>query len=181
MRPGQRERLNRFQVGLLALLVLAVGTYFAFAKDIPFTKPYELTATFDNAASLQLKSPVRIAGVNVGQVSKVEAAGRDSTATVVTMKLNDEALPIHRNAELKIRPRIFLEGNFFVDLKPGTPTAGEVDPDRPIPSTQTSAPVQLDQVLATLKSDARKDLQDLLQGLGEGCLLYTSPSPRDRS
>jgi ABC-type transporter Mla subunit MlaD len=106
--------------------------------------------------------------VQVGQVSKVEAAGDGSTATVVTMKLKDEALPIHRNAELKIRPRIFLEGNFFVDLKPGTPEAGEVDPDKPIPSTQTSAPVQLDQVLGTLKSDARRDLQKLLQGLGEG-------------
>ena len=167
MRPGQRERLNRFQVGLLALLVLAVGTWFAFAKDIPFTKPYELKATFDNAASLQLKSPVRIAGVNVGQVAKVEQAAEDSTATVVTLKLDEEALPIHRNAELKIRPRIFLEGNFFVDLKPGTPESAEVDPDEPIPSTQTSAPVQLDQVLGTLKSDARRDLQKLLQGLGE--------------
>ena len=167
MRPGQRQRLTRFGAGLVALLVIAVGTYFAFAKDIPFTKPYELQATFDNAASLQLKSPVRIAGVNVGQVSKVEAADDDSTATVVTMKLEDEALPIHRNAELKIRPRIFLEGNFFVDLKPGTPTAGEVDPDEPIPATQTAAPVQLDQVLGTLKTDAREDLQKVLQGLGE--------------
>jgi len=168
VRPGQKERLNRFQMGLVALLVLAVGTYFAFAKDIPFTKPYELKATFDNAASLQLKSPVRIAGVHVGQVSKVEGAGNGSTASVVTMKLKKEALPIHSNAELKIRPRIFLEGNFFVDLKPGTPEAGEVDRDKAIPSTQTSAPVQLDQVLGTLKSDARRDLQKLLQGLGEG-------------
>ena len=162
------ERLNRFQAGLIALLVIAVGTWFAFAKDIPFTKPYEMQATFDNAASIQLRSPVRIAGVNVGQVSKVEPADDDSTATVVTMKLEDEALPIHKNAELKIRPRIFLEGNFFVDLKPGTPAAGEIDPDDPIPSTQTAAPVQLDQVLGTLKSDARKDLQELVQGLGEG-------------
>ncbi len=162
------ERLNRFQAGMIALLAIAVGTWFAFAKDIPFTKPYEMRATFDNAASIQLRSPVRIAGVNVGQVSKVEPADDDSTATVVTMKLEDEALPIHKNAELKIRPRIFLEGNFFVDLKPGTPAAGEIDPDDPIPSTQTSAAVQLDQVLGTLKSDARKDLQELVQGLGEG-------------
>ena len=154
-------------MGLLALLAIAVGTYFAFAKDIPFTKPYEMQATFDNAASLQLRSPVRIAGVEVGKVAKVEPAGEGSTATVVTMKLENEALPIHRNAELKIRPRIFLEGNFFVDLKPGTPEAGELDPDEPIPSTQTSAPVQLDQVLGTLKSDARKDLQKLVQGFGE--------------
>ena len=44
-----------------------------------------------------------------------------------------------RTRELKIRPRIFLEGNFFVDLKPGTPdapassTTGDtipIDPDR---------------------------------------------------
>ncbi len=152
----------------MALLVLAVGTYFAFAKDIPFTKPYELKATFDNAASLQLRSPVRIAGVQVGEVAKVERAEDDSTATVVTMKLKDEALPIHRNAELKVRPRIFLEGNFFVDLKPGTPAAGEIEEGEPIPSTQTAAPVQIDQVLGTLKTDTRKDLQDLLQGLGEG-------------
>ncbi len=56
--------------------MIAIGTCFAFAKDIPFTKPYELQATFDNAASLQLRSPVRIAGVQVGQVSKVEARRR---------------------------------------------------------------------------------------------------------
>ena len=36
---GGQSALHRFQAGLLALLVLAVGTYFAFAKDIPFTKP----------------------------------------------------------------------------------------------------------------------------------------------
>ena len=90
---------------------------------------------------------MRIAGVEVGKVSKVEAAGEGSTASKVTMKIEDEALPIHKDAELKIRPRIFLEGNFFVDLKPGTPEAGELDPDQPIPATQTSAPVQLDQVL----------------------------------
>ena len=29
------------------------------------------------------------------------------------------ALPLHRDATVKIRPRIFLEGNFFVDLKTG--------------------------------------------------------------
>ena len=64
---------------------------------------------------------------------KVEAADDDSTATVVTMEIKDEALPIHEDAELKIRPRIFLEGNFFVDLKPGTPGAAEMDDGDTIP------------------------------------------------
>ena len=39
---------------------------------------------------------------------------------------------------MKIRPRIFLEGNFFVDLKPGTPSAPDVKDDGTIPVTQTS-------------------------------------------
>ena len=32
------------------------------------------------------------------------------------MEIDDKGLPIHKDATLKIRPRIFLEGNFFVDL-----------------------------------------------------------------
>ena len=42
---------------------------------------------------------------------------------VVTMSIKDHGLPIHEDATAKIRPRIFLEGNFFVDLQPGTPGA----------------------------------------------------------
>ena len=42
------------------------------------------------------------------------------------MEIDEEGLPIHRDATLKIRPRIFLEGNFFVDLRPGSPSAPEV-------------------------------------------------------
>ena len=34
------------------------------------------------------------------------------------MEIEDKGLPIHKDATLKIRPRIFLEGNFFVDLSP---------------------------------------------------------------
>ena len=74
---------------------------------------------FENTSNLQLNSPVRIAGVEVGKVTKIERAAEDSTVSEVTMEIEETALPIHEDAELKIRPRIFLEGNFFVDLKPG--------------------------------------------------------------
>ena len=61
---------------------------------------------------------MRIAGVNVGKVTKVER--KDGTdGAVVTMEINDDGLPIHKDATAKIRPRIFLEGNFFVDLQAG--------------------------------------------------------------
>ena len=39
------------------------------------------------------------------------------------MTINSNGLPIHANATINIRPRLFLEGNYYVDLQPGTPSA----------------------------------------------------------
>ena len=103
----------------------------------------------------------------MGKVSKVEPLGGDSPGVKVTMKIKDEALPIHKDAQVEIRERIFLEGNLFMNIKPGSPSAPELDDGDTIPVSQTSAPVQLDQVLGTLQANTRKDLQDLLVGYGE--------------
>jgi phospholipid/cholesterol/gamma-HCH transport system substrate-binding protein len=168
-------RVSAFQAGLIALALIAVGSYFAFTKDIPFTRPFELKATFENAPPLQKNQAVRIAGVDVGKVSDVEPLGADSPAVVVTMKLEDEALPIHKDARVKVRPRIFFEGNLFFDIQPGTPGRGELEDGDTIPASQTSAPVQLDQVLGTLQADTRRDLQKLLVGYGGA--LNAEPKP----
>ncbi len=160
-------RLSRLQAGLAAIVLIALGTYFAFAKDIPFTKGYEMSAVFEDTSAMAINSPVRIAGVEVGKVTEVEAAGEGSTASKITMQLSEEALPLHEDATLKIRPRIFLEGNFFVDVRPGTSSSPELSNGGVIPSTQTASPVQIDQVLGTLKSDAREDLRKVLAGFGE--------------
>ena len=64
---------------------------------------------------------MRIAGVNVGKVVGVERE-EDSDLVKVTMEMKESGLPLHKDATMKIRSRIFLEGNFFVDLTPGTPS-----------------------------------------------------------
>ena len=145
----------------------SIGVYFGFTKDIPFTHGFRVKAVFESANSIRPDSPVRIAGVNVGKVKKVERR-RAPTRAVVTMEIKDAGLPIHEDATAKIRPRIFLEGNFFVDLKPGTPAAPTLDDGDTIPVTQTATPVQLDEVLTALQTDTREDLQDVLDGLGGG-------------
>jgi ABC-type transporter Mla subunit MlaD len=172
---GKRHRLSAFQAGLLAIVLLVAGIYLGFTKDIPFTRSYELSAVFENSPPIQRGTAVRIAGVDVGKVSKVESLGGDSAGVKVTMKLKDEALPIHEDAEIKARERIFLEGNLFMDIRPGSPSADEVEDGATIPASQTSAPVQFDQVLGTLDTNTRKDLQDLLAGFGES--LNGEPGP----
>src|SRR4051794_23053756 len=104
---------------MIAVLILLLALYGAFIRKYPWSNPYELKAVFANAANLSVNSPVRQAGVTVGKVTGIETKP-GSSASVVTMALTDEGLPIHRDAQLKIRPRIFLEGNFFVDLHPGS-------------------------------------------------------------
>jgi len=156
---------SAFAVGALVLLVAAIGTYLGFAKDLPFSSDFRMKAVFESANSIRANSPVRIAGVNVGKVVAIER--KDGTdAAVVTFEIKDKGLPIHKDATAKIRPRIFLEGNFFLDLQPGTPQTPTIDDGDTLPITQTSTPVQLDQLLTALQSDTREDLKAALDGFG---------------
>jgi phospholipid/cholesterol/gamma-HCH transport system substrate-binding protein len=133
MRRGHGSRFTPFQAGLIALVLIVIGTFLGASKDIPFTRPFQLKAVFENAPPIHKGQAVRIAGVDVGKISAVEPVGGDSPAVVVTMKLEDEALPIHKDAQIKVRPRLFFEGNLFFDIRPGTPDAGTVDDGGTIP------------------------------------------------
>jgi ABC-type transporter Mla subunit MlaD len=155
--------MSPFRAGVLALVVLGLLTYFGFSKANPFSNPYEFKAVFNDVNNLKPNSPVRIAGVEVGKVLKVEPVSEGKGAAEVTMQLEEKALPIKEDAEMKIRPRIFLEGNFFVDLEPGSPSADELAKNEVIPVTQTAAPVQWGDLLTALQSDTRTDLQTFLR------------------
>jgi phospholipid/cholesterol/gamma-HCH transport system substrate-binding protein len=162
-----RRGANPVTVGAVVLLGVALIAYFGFTKHIPFTHGFRVKAVFANSNNVRPNSPVRIAGVNIGKVTNVEAyKGGDGNAALVTMEIQKDGLPIHKDATMKVRPRIFLEGNEFVDVQPGTPSAPTISDGDTIPMTQTSAPVQFDQVLSALQSNTRDDLKRLLEGYG---------------
>jgi phospholipid/cholesterol/gamma-HCH transport system substrate-binding protein len=163
---GRRRGASPFIVGFGTLAVILIACFFAFTKSNPFANPYEFKAAFRNVNQLKTKSQVRIAGVNVGTVKKVEALGEGQTGALVTMHINKEGLPLHRDAQIKIRPRIFLEGNYFVDVKPGSPSAPVLEKGETIPVNQTAAPVQLGDVFSALQDDTREDLRRTLQQFG---------------
>ncbi|MEO8688184.1 MAG: MlaD family protein [Solirubrobacteraceae bacterium] len=176
MRRRRHRNRSPLAVGMVALAIILVAVFLGFTKDIPFTHGFRVKATFESANSLRLNSPVRIAGVAVGKVKKVEAKEGTNQA-VVTLELKKAGLPIHEDATAKIRPRIFLEGNFFVDLQPGTPSSPKLSDGDVIKVTRTATPVQLDEVLTALQSDTRQDLRDVLDGLAQG--LSSKPSAAD--
>ena len=160
--------MTKLRAGILALALIALFSYFGFTKSNPFANPYELSAVFDNVNNLKQNSPVRVAGVEVGKVKSVDPVETGDGAARVTMELQDKGLPIHEDAQVHVRSRIFLEGNFFIDLQPGSPSAKEVESGHTIPVQQTSAPVQFGQVLSALQHDTREDLKTFLREYSKG-------------
>jgi virulence factor Mce-like protein len=160
----RRRPRNPVAIGLIAVGVFVLLVYLGFTKDIPFTKPYEVNAVFQSANSIRPGSPVRIAGVDIGKVKEIKPQ-EGGDGAVVVLQIDDDGLPLHSDARATIRPRIFLEGNFFVDLRSGSPSAPELEAGDTIAVTQTATPVQLDEVLTALQSDTRQDLKDVLESL----------------
>jgi phospholipid/cholesterol/gamma-HCH transport system substrate-binding protein len=200
MRPGQHKRLPNHVIGLILVALVAVGSYLAYTKKLPWSHGYEVRAVFTTAQNVVPNSPVRIAGVNVGKVTGVESCtndnpacggvdGGDTTtasasgkppqggasgvqAAIVTMEIDSNGQPIKEDATFKLRPRLFLEGNMFIDVNPGSPESPEAPSDHTFPVTQTSASVQLDQVLTTLQSGVRRNLQIFLKEFGNALVKY---------
>jgi phospholipid/cholesterol/gamma-HCH transport system substrate-binding protein len=198
-RARETHRLPSWLIGLIVVVVVALAWILAFSSllgvRLPWSDGYEVNAVFASAQNVRPDSPVRIAGVNVGKVTEVESLGGADADTdlaqagggapqtaagasggqqgaMVTMELEDEALPLKTDATFKLRPRLFLEGNYFVDLHPGSPSAGEIDEGHTFPVNQTSYSPQLDQVLTTLQSDVRRDLQLFLDQFGNALVKH---------
>jgi ABC-type transporter Mla subunit MlaD len=168
-------RVSATQAGVAAIVATAIVVWLAFAGLPVGSSGYELQAMFKDVGGVDARTPVRIAGVEVGKVAKVEPAADGSAASVVTMELEDSALPLHTDATLKVRSRLFLEGNVFLDLRPGTPNAPELEDGGLIKLSHTAAPVRLGDVLNTFPASTRGGLQQLVKGYGSA--LSGTPEP----
>lgn len=168
-RPHPRRRHRRprhpLAVAVLVIVVAVAITYYAFNKQLPFSHRFTLYATVSNSVNVRGGDPVRIAGIDVGQVDAVTAAG---DASRIEFSVDRAALPVHRDATIQIRDRLFLEGSYYVQLNPGTPAAPEIRDGGSIPQSQTSSPVQFYQVLSTLTAPVRNSLTGLVEALDQG-------------
>jgi phospholipid/cholesterol/gamma-HCH transport system substrate-binding protein len=101
---------------------------------------------------------VNVAGVEVGEISRVRL---EDGKAVVTLKLEEDSVPVYKNASVLLRPKTGLK-DMIAELTPGTKDAGELEDGQRIPIGQTSPDVNLDEILSVLDGDTRSYLQLLL-------------------
>jgi phospholipid/cholesterol/gamma-HCH transport system substrate-binding protein len=119
---------TEFKVGVLVLAGIVLLFYMSFriGKFGSLTEGpgYSVTAHFKNTAGLDVKSPVEIAGVAVGRVSKI---GLDGTMAKATLLLkNNVKVPL--NSAVAIKASGIL-GDKYVEIVPGTSSTYAKDGD----------------------------------------------------
>jgi phospholipid/cholesterol/gamma-HCH transport system substrate-binding protein len=160
-----KRRLHPLVIAALVIFVTAFITFYAFNEGLPFTHEYTLYALVNNSVNVRQDSPVRIAGIDVGSVEGASPAGR---ATKIAFTVQNSGLPIHTDATIRVRDRLFLEGGYYLELDPGSPSAPKFHDGDTIPEAQTATPVQFYNVLSTFDAATRRSLENSLQTFNKG-------------
>ncbi|KRE34762.1 mammalian cell entry protein [Mycobacterium sp. Soil538] len=139
-----RKRLVAGTAILLAILLIA-GAVFLVRQA--FFGPRTVTAYFPTATAIYPGDEVRVSGVKVGKIDKIEPEG---TQTKMVLKIDrDVPLPVDAKAVIVAQNLVAAR---YVQLTPayregGGPTMGD---DAVIPSDRTAVPVEWDEVKAQL-------------------------------
>jgi phospholipid/cholesterol/gamma-HCH transport system substrate-binding protein len=153
----------RFYAVLLLVFVLLAAK--AEIQSV-FTGGRTITAEFADSYKLRAHdSSVKVAGLTVGTVTDLKRT--DSGTTIVTMKVDDQALEtLGAKPSARIEPRTILGGRYAIELDAG---GGAGDFTGKIPVDRTKAPVEADKVVEALSKSSREALQRLV-GSAQGTL-----------
>ncbi|WP_040599915.1 MlaD family protein, partial [Patulibacter medicamentivorans] len=163
-RSDQHRSARRW--GLAMVAVAALGLALAFGMRAPGSSPTTLRLLTRDAGALRAAGAirVRVAGTDVGRLTAIDPVPDHPGLTQLTAELRDDAPVVRRDATVKIRPRLFLEGNFFLDLAPGTPGAPPLGGD-PLPPSATTIHVATDEIFSLFDANGRRDVRAALRGL----------------
>lgn len=154
-----RRQLGAGQVGLIGLLVFVVLVIYAFGWR-PWRSGYKVRVSAPSTFLVRVDDPVRVAGLDVGKVESVEG---DGTANpTIGLRITDNSFVIREDARLRVRPRMFFEGAYYLDLNPGTPASPSLGKNTLVAS-QVSGPVQADQLNSALPKDIRDRAAEMLE------------------
>jgi len=136
--------------------------WIAFGGPVPLkAEGYKVTVPFDEASQLAEAADVRISGVSVGRVSRVE--GGPEGEAEATLELDARYAPLPEDTQAILRQKTLL-GETYVELTPGSAESGSLPEGAHLPAAQVSEAVQLDEVFRTFDPSTRAAFQGWMQG-----------------
>src|SRR4051794_1474048 len=148
-------RLITMVVFALSCFGLLLFLWMSFGGTVPLApKGYRFTADFRSAVSLSEQADVRISGVNVGKVVKLERA---IGATRATIELEPRYAPLPADSQAILRAKTLL-GETFVALTPGHRNGPTVPDGGRLRSRNVHAQIELDEVLRAFDRPTRDAL-----------------------
>jgi phospholipid/cholesterol/gamma-HCH transport system substrate-binding protein len=149
----------------ISCFALAVFLWITFGGPIPL-KPegYRFTVPFDEATQLAQESDVRISGVSVGKVKRIELS--DEGLAEATIELESDYAPIPDDTRATLRQKTLL-GETYVELTPGSEEGTPLEEDGALPAAQVADSVQLDEIFRAFDPETRAAFQVWMQSQAE--------------
>src|SRR3954466_7651880 len=150
----------------LSCFGLLLFLWLSFGGPVPLKpKGYRVTVDFPEATTLAQEADVRVAGVPVGKVRKVDV-GDGTNRTVATIELERRFAPLRSDAHAVLRQKTLL-GETYVEITPGHSNK-TIPENGSLPDGQVKRTVQLDEIFDSLDPKTRADFRGWQQELAKG-------------
>jgi virulence factor Mce-like protein len=158
-------------IGALTTLIVIVAVFLAYNANqgLPFVPTYDLSATLPNAGNMVPGNEVREGGFRIGAVDTVQAVRRPDGTTYAKlhMKLQKSVEPLPIDTTVIVRSRSAL-GLKYLEIDPGSASAGFRNGATMPLSAATPHPVEIDEVLNTFDLKTRNGIKSSVSGFGTG-------------
>ena len=153
--------ITPLKVGAVVLLfagAFGVGLTLIGGKGLGGGKTYGVSAVFDDASGLGVRTRVQIAGIVIGTVEAIELD--ENSHARVHLRIQSK-FPLYQDASIYKRSDSIL-GDYLLDVRPGTKAAGELGDGGEI--TNVVRQTGMNEIFASMGKIAA-DIQDITKSL----------------
>ncbi|SNR82245.1 phospholipid/cholesterol/gamma-HCH transport system substrate-binding protein [Haloechinothrix alba] len=168
MTRREKQWRRSLVVGTAVITVFAAAVVFSVnaTGGLPGTTEMTVKTAFNDVGTLREDDDVRVGGVRVGRVSEVSYEDGRAIAELELTEIDT----VYRNAEARtasVGARSAL-GAKYVELNPGTPDAGKIQPGQVLSATETGGARDVTELLEVLDEPTRDSLGSFLRETGTG-------------
>lgn len=150
---------------MVAFVAACVGVllylWLSFGGVVPLrSEGYRFQVRFPEAVQLAEQADVRISGVPVGKVIKIDMGPENTTEA--TLEMRSRYSPVASNARAMLRQKSLL-GETYVDLTTGDQSKGTIPDGGQLATASVAETVELDEIFRTFDDETQQAFQTWMQ------------------